>query len=187
MLSSHECVRDQPIVTRRQQCGEARWCANYFETSRESARENECTLIESSKNRHRSWWKLRCTLIQIPIGAGPIGDSGWSIRSWVRSCARSAHRHFIRRVGRKLARRIRLNGVVDRRRNLGPWIARRAFHRRFVRRAGRRRRNLFGIAHTWNLRHVAPSYPFGETTAGERRCSVADSISRPISPVLTAR
>lgn len=154
MLLSQECVRDQPIVTRRQQCGEARECANYFDFARESARENECTLIQRDENRHRCRSTLRCTQIQIRIGAGPIDDDGWSIRS----CARSMHRHFIRRVGRKLARAIRLNGVVDRRRHFGPRIPRRAFHRRLVWCPRRRRRYFFGIAHTWNLCHVATSY-----------------------------
>jgi hypothetical protein len=35
--SSHKSVRQQPIVIRRQQCGEAGWPANYFEFAGESA------------------------------------------------------------------------------------------------------------------------------------------------------
>lgn len=71
---SRECVRSQPIVIRRQQCGEARRCANYFDISRESTRENECTLIEQDKNLHRFRRKLRCTLIHIGR-AGQIGEA----------------------------------------------------------------------------------------------------------------
>jgi hypothetical protein len=66
---------DQPIVIRRQQCGEARVCANYFDSARESVRENECTLIERDDTTS---FRAEVAVHQdsLRLRAGQIADDG---------------------------------------------------------------------------------------------------------------
>lgn len=181
---------------------------NYLAPCSDWARENERTLRQVGNNirqqcvvanSHRAGRQLRCTRIDVRPGPRKIADAG--IVDGIRRARtfRSRHRDFVRRLGRKLARRIRLRRIALHGRDFRTRISRWILLRRFGRNARRRRWNLRWLAHagSWVLRHIATfrfspmpgrllsaaivvslmnrSTCSAEATSRGKLCSVADS------------